>query len=434
MTPRQASVAVLLQVVQNGRSLTDSLNQQLPKLKAEDRALCQALSYGCLRFYPKLDFLARQLVDKPLRNKDQDIHYLILIGLYQLLEMRIPDHAAVSQTVAVCKSLRKQWAKNLVNGVLRNFLRQKTQLIERLTPENERETYYNHPGWLLEKLQQAWPDDWEAITTANNQQAPMSLRVHQGKLSREAYLEKLVTQSLPATALHQTLHGIQLKQAIPTEALPGFVQGEVSVQDGAAQLAAELLKPQAGERILDACAAPGGKTAHLLETQAGLEELVAVDIEAERLERITENLTRLGLSATLVCADASEPASWWDGRPFDRILLDAPCSATGVIRRHPDIKLLRRASDISTLQALQHKLLRQVWPLLKQGGMLLYATCSVLPEENHEQVSRFLSEQTDANLVPIEADWGRPMSAGRQILPGEQDMDGFFYALICKSD
>lgn len=433
MTPRQASVAVLQQVIQHGRSLTDSLNVQLPKLKPADRALCQAMSYGVLRHYHRLDYLAGKLLDKPLRKKDQDVYCLILLGLYQLLEMRIPDHAVVSQTVAVSKGLKKHWAKNLVNAVLRNFQRQKDTLLSSLD-DNNAVTFYSHPDWLIQRLKKAWPDDWQAILQANNQQAPMSLRVNPQHGSRQDYLAKLSQQEISASPLPHTQQGIQLTQASPVEALPGFSEGKISVQDGAAQLAAELLAAEAGERILDACAAPGGKTAHILEAQAGLAELVAVDIEQPRLDRIGENLQRLGLVAKLVCGDASQPDAWWDGHAFDRILLDAPCSASGVIRRHPDIKLLRRDTDIASLTALQHKLLRQLWPLLKSGGMLLYATCSVLPEENHLQIQQFLAEQPDARLQDIAADWGRPMPAGRQILPGEQEMDGFFYACLLKTD
>ena len=433
MTPRQASVATLLQVIQHGRSLTDSLNHSLAKLKPADRALCQAICYGVLRHYHRLESLLQGLMEKPLRQKDQDIHCLLLIGLYQLLEMRIPDHAAVSQTVAASKALRKPWARQLVNGVLRNFQRQQESLLASLT-EADPVSFYSHPQWLINRLQQAWPDDWQAILTANNLQAPMSLRVNRRRLSRDDYLARLTKQNIAARALPWTQQGIQLQQAVPVEALPGFAEGDVSVQDGAAQLAAELLATGAGEAILDACAAPGGKTAHILESQPELQEVVAIDVEPQRLERVTENLQRLGVQARLVCDDASEPARWWDGQPFDRILLDAPCSASGVIRRHPDIKLLRRETDIPTLMALQHKLLRQLWPLLKSGGMLLYATCSVLPEENHLQIQQFLAEQADARLQTIEADWGRTMPAGRQILPGEEEMDGFYYACLRKTE
>lgn len=434
MTPRQASVAILLQVIQHGRSLTDSLNHTLPKLtQPADKAFCQALCYGSLRWHLKLDYLLGKLMKKSLRQKDQDVYCLLLIGLYQLLEMRIPDHAAVSQTVAVTKALRKPWAKDLVNAVLRNFRRQQTELLASLTAVQTPNAFYAHPAWLQDKIQRAWPNDWQTILEANNQQAPMSLRVNRKKNNREDYLQKLADKDITASALTHLKHGLQLATPTGVEQLPGFDAGEVSVQDGAAQLAAELLQAKAGERILDACAAPGGKTAHILESQAGLKEVLAIDIEQTRLDKVAESLQRLGLSATLVCADAAEPDDWWDGQPFDSILLDAPCSATGVIRRHPDIKLLRRADDIPALQAIQHKLLRQLWPLLRQGGMLLYATCSVLPEENQQQIDRFLTEQPDAKLQPIEVDWGRATPAGRQILPGEDNMDGFFYAILYKT-
>lgn len=434
MTPRQASVAILLQVIQHGRSLTDSLNATLPKLtQPADKALCQAMCYGCLRSYLKLDTLLGKLLKKPLRQKDQDVYCLLLLGLYQLLEMRIPDHAAVSLTVTATRSLRKPWAKELVNAVLRNFRRRQTALLESLSPATNPTAFYSHPGWLLDKFKQAWPDDWQAVVEANNRQAPMSLRVNRQQQSRADYLKTLAEKDITAFAIAHTSQGIQLGSPAGVEQLPGFDTGAVSVQDGAAQLAVELLQPQAGERLLDACAAPGGKTAHILESQPRLKELVAVDIEQARLDKITENLQRLGLQATLICGDAAEPVDWWDGQAFDRILLDAPCSATGVIRRHPDIKLLRRADDIPALRAIQYKLLQQLWPLLKQGGMLLYATCSVLPEENQQQIGRFLTEQSDARLRPIEAEWGRVTPAGQQILPGEDNMDGFFYARLYKT-
>lgn len=434
MTPRQTSVAILLQVIQHGRSLTDSLNSRTGKLKPEDRGLCQAICYGVLRHYQRLEWLLGKLLDKPLRNKDQDVHCLMLVGLYQLLEMRIPDHAAVSQTVAETRSLKKPWAKNLVNAVLRNFLRQQSDLLGELGPESDIVAFYSHPEWLIHKLQQDWPDDWQTIVEANNRQAPMSLRNNQCQQSRDDYLKKLQEQNLEAHALPYVSDGIQLTRPVPVESLPGFSEGTVSVQDGAAQLAAILLNTQPGERVLDACAAPGGKTVHILEACSELDELVAIDIESERLERVTENLQRSGLNANLICADVAEPDSWWDGKLFDRILLDAPCSASGVIRRHPDIKLLRRVEDIAALTTLQHKLLRQLWPLLNQGGMLLYATCSVLAEENHLQIQQFIAEQPDAQLQTIEADWGRAMPAGRQILPGNEEMDGFYYACLFKTD
>ena len=434
MTPRQASVAILLQVIQHGRSLTDSLNAILPRLgQSSDAALCQALCYGSLRWQLKLDYLLGKLLKKPLRQKDQDVYCLLLIGLYQLLEMRIPDHAAVSQTVAVTKSLRKPWAKDLVNAVLRNFQRQQDSLLDSIHAETNPDAFYAHPPWLCTRLQQAWPDDWQTILAANNQQAPMSLRVNRQKGDRAAYLAQLAEKAIPARALPHVRDGIELDHATGVEQLPDFDSGAASVQDGAAQLAAELLQAQPGDRILDACAAPGGKTAHILESEPALQAVIAVDIEQKRLDRVNENLQRLGLTAQLVCGDAAEPASWWDGQPFDRILLDAPCSATGVIRRHPDIKCLRRDDDIPNLQQLQQKLLQQLWPLLKQGGMLLYATCSVLPEENHQQISHFLANQADARLQPIEAEWGRDTPAGRQILPGEDNMDGFFYAMLYKT-
>lgn len=432
MQPRLASVQILLQVIQHGRSLTDELNKVLPKVEAKQRAFVQALCYGVLRWYPRLDFILSQLLKKPLRERDFDVYCLLLAGLYQLAFMRIPDHAAVSETVATTKKFNKRWAKDLVNAILRAYRREESRLQVEL--QNEPEALYAHPDWLIDTLQQAWPEQWQQVLEANNEQAPMSLRVNQQKISRDEYLTSLKTHKIPAHACRHAHHGITLEQALLVENLPGFTDGQVSVQDAAAQLAAEILDSQPGERILDACAAPGGKTVHILESQDRLDELVALDVDETRLERVSENLQRLDLQATITCGDAADPEGWWDGRPFDRILLDAPCSATGVIRRHPDIKLLRRPEDISQLQATQQKILTVLWPLLKPGGMLLYATCSVLPMENSAQIEQFLNTTPDATQQPIHGSWGHSAGTGRQILPGEDEMDGFFYACLHKSN
>jgi len=431
MHARLASVQVLLQVIQHGRSLTDALNDILPDVEPQQRAFVQAVSYGCLRNYHKLDFMLAELLTKPLRKKDTDVFCLLLTGLYQLIEMRTPDHAAVSETVSTTKRLNKRWAKDLVNAVLRNFSRQQAELEAKLA--NHTKARYSHPDWLVKTIQQAWPDNWQDILTANNTQAPMSLRVNAQKISTDEYLQQLQNAGITAHLAPHVAHGITLQQACPVEELPGFTAGQVSVQDTAAQLAAEILNPQTGERILDACAAPGGKTAHILESQPELGAMLALDIEPKRLTRIDENLQRLGLKAKLICGDGLKPDDWWDGQAFDRILLDAPCSATGVIRRHPDIKLLRRPTDIEQLVQTQQKILAKLWPLLKPGGMLLYATCSILPVENTQQIQQFLDKTGDARLQPIERAWGQSTGAGQQIMPGEDEMDGFFYACLHKS-
>jgi 16S rRNA (cytosine967-C5)-methyltransferase len=429
MKARPLAIRVLKEVLEQGRSLSGALPVQLAKADEGERALTQELSYGVLRYYLQLDAVAAELLDKPLKAKDSDVQLLILMGLYQILYMRIPNHAAVSETVNVTKALKKPWARGLVNALLRRFLREREALMAGL--EDDQEARYAHPPWFIEALKRAWPEQWQAVLDANNAYPPMTLRNNARQGSRDAYIRELQEAGLEATAVPCTDNGITLARAVGVERLPGFADGRVSVQDGAAQLAAELLGAKSGEHILDACAAPGGKLAHVLET-APETEVVAVDIDADRVARIEENLGRLRLEAQVLTADAANTAAWWDGRAFDRILLDAPCSATGVIRRHPDIKLLRRESDIDQLAELQARILDALWPTLRSGGRLLYVTCSVMALENHLQVRTFLDRHKDARHLPLEVPWGHACEVGRQILPGEDGMDGFYYALLEK--
>ena len=428
--PRFASVQVLQQIISQGHNLPDALAAVTKQLGDKDRALTQAICYGTVRYYCQLDFIAQQLLQKPFKEKDQDIYFLLLIGLYQLREMRIPDHAAVSETVNVSKSLKKPWARGLINAVLRNYQRQVEQL-DRAIEQNEA-AHYAHPAWWIERLKQAWPQQWQDILIQNNQLPPFSLRVNRQHYSPQGYIELLRQNKIEATENNKVATAITLSHALDVDQLPGFSEGKVSVQDAAAQLAAPLLDPQAGERILDACAAPGGKTLHIFEQQPQLRQLLALDNDAQRLQRVEENRLRGGANITTLCGSAEQPEQWWDRQDFDRILLDAPCSASGVIRRHPDIKLLRRESDLPALTETQQEILSALWPLLKEGGILLYATCSVFPEENAVQVKRFLEQQKTARLITIEADWGHDTGFGRQVLPGEDKMDGFFYAKLQK--
>ena len=432
LSPRLAATRALILVMRDGRNLPDALEGLLNRVQTErDRALTQAMAYGVLRWYWRLDWLLSQLMQTPLKTRDIDIQACLLLGLYQLLEMRIPDHAAVAETVKLASQLKKVWAKKLINGVLRNLVRQRETLLASMQLHAVARTA--HPQWLLTRLQQDWPQCWEAITTANNTSPPMSLRVNATLYDRTDYLARLAENGISAAAAPHTESGLILAEPMNVERLPEFAQGAVSVQDAAAQLAAQLLNTQPGERVLDACAAPGGKTAHILERQPRLAELIALDVSPQRLQRVDENLKRLGLQATTRAGDASQPSCWWDQQAFDRILLDAPCSASGVIRRHPDIKLLRRADDLSQTVKVQAQILNALWPLLKPGGMLLYATCSVLQQENSQQIQHFLATHADARLAPIDAAWGHEQQAGRQILPGEEGMDGFFYACIHKA-
>lgn len=397
---------------------------------ASDGALVQELTYGTLRWFHQLAGIAALLLTKPLKPKDQDVYALLLVGLYQLRYMRVATHAAVDETVAATETLGKPWAKGLINACLREYLRRGADMVKLV--DSDPALRLSHPAWLLEKFRDAWPEDWERIAQANNERPPLTLRVNLRRQTRSAYLEKLSAANiaLQPTSILDT--DTTLAAPLPVSVLPGFAAGEVSVQDAAAQWATVLLDAQPGERVLDACAAPGGKTGHILERTPGLTELVALDREAVRVGLIEQNLKRLGLKARLVTADASAPEGGWGGQPFDRILLDVPCSATGVIRRHPDIKLRRRPEDLPKLTATQARLLAALWPLLRPGGKLLYVTCSILPEENENQMWAFLTGESSAIEVSLPTAVGRPRGVGRQILPGDDGMDGFYYACLLK--
>jgi 16S rRNA (cytosine967-C5)-methyltransferase len=456
MHARALAAKVIAAVARDGRSLSDALPQAIGRLhESAERALLQELCYGTLRDYYRLAALAARFLRKPVKRKDEDIRALTLIGLHQLASMRVAPHAAVSLTVAACDELGKAWAKGLVNAILRGYQRTRSEaegvgarFITRSAtggmngaPANEasaeapqdREARYNHPAWLIDALQADWPERWREILDANDARAPMTLRVNRRKIPRDDYRRELAERGIESSAAPYAPDALILAAPIDVLQLPAFEQGHVSVQDAGAQLAAPLLEAQNGERILDACAAPGGKSAHILESVPGTVELHALDVDAQRLERVHATLRRLGLSARCIAGDAGAPAQWWDGVPYDRVLLDAPCSATGVIRRHPDIKLLRRAADVDALAARQSQLLRALWPLLKPGGQFVYATCSVLKRENELPLIEFLEQHDDARERVIDAEWGRACRVGRQILPGEAAMDGFYYARIIKS-
>ncbi len=405
-----------------------SLNQLLPAaletVGARDRGLLQQLCYGTLRYYPRLQPQLQQLLSKPLKNRDRDLEALLLLGLYQLEETRVPDHAAVAATVAATRTLNKVWAKGLCNAVLRSYLRQRGQLLDKLSAA----AATAHPEWLFDALQREWPERANAIMAANNEQPPMVLRVNPRHGSREAYLAALAAADIAATAGEQAPEAIYLGQAVDVATLPGFTAGWVSVQDEAAQLAAQLLGARAGERVLDACAAPGGKACHLLELEPAI-QLTAMDVDASRLQRVHDNLQRLSLQAEVVQGNAAAPPASLQGQRFDRILVDAPCSASGVIRRHPDVKLLRRADDIAALATQQQWILQGLWPLLQPGGTLLYVTCSVLDAENSAVVDRFLAATEDAAVLPVDLP-GAQRSHGVQLLPTSGGPDGLFFSLL----
>lgn len=428
---RGVAVEVLLAVLRGRENLNNALDARLGALADErDRGLVRELSYGVLRWLPRLRHFLARLLDQPLRARDRDIECILVLGLYQLAYTRVPPYAAVDSAVALAAKRRKPWARGLVNAVLRRYQREQ----EALEAETEADVpaSHAHPPWLAAALEQAWPHHWRAVLAANNTRAPMTLRVNARHYGAADYLRRLGAAGIAAAPGHRSPQAVILDAPMDVRGLPGFDDGDVSVQDEAAQLAAPLLAPQPGERVLDACAAPGGKTAHLLESCPDLGELVAIEEDASRVTLLQETLDRLGLACTVHTADAAVANTWWDGRPFHRILLDAPCSATGVIRRHPDIKSRRTARDIGNFAATQERLLEALWPTLAAGGTLLYATCSTLPPENAVIMDAFLARHSDARVDPLPADWGQSHGPGRQILPGEEDMDGFYYARLRK--
>ncbi|HAS6340713.1 TPA: 16S rRNA (cytosine(967)-C(5))-methyltransferase RsmB [Vibrio vulnificus] len=424
MNVRAAAANVLYQVVDRGNSLSTALPEAQQSIRPRDHALLQEICYGALRYLPRLESIAGKLMDKPLKGKQRVFHHLILVGLYQLGHMRIPAHAAVGETVEGAQALKGPRLRGLINAVLRNYQREQQALDEFSVSHNAGK--YVHPSWLLKILQDAYPEQWQTIVEANNNKAPMWLRVNHAHHDRDEYLQLLKNANIDSTLHSEAMDAIKLATPCDVHSLPGFEQGWVSVQDAAAQLSFNYLQPKDGELILDCCAAPGGKTAHILE-RVSAREVVALDCDEQRLKRVTENLKRLNLQAKVICGDARNPEQWWQGEQFDRILLDAPCSATGVIRRHPDIKWLRRAEDITALAQLQSEIFDAMWAQLKPGGTLVYATCSITPMENVEQVKAFLARTPAAQLVGSERE-----NPGRQILPGEEDMDGFYYAVLVK--
>ena len=417
--PRTTAAKILQSVIYKGESLS-------PALQDVEDPMVRDLCYGSLRWHEPLSALINELLSKKIKNKDKDIECLIRIGLYQIIYQKTPDHAAVAETVNALKGLKKPWAKNLVNAVLRNYLREKENL---QTEINKRQVVkYAFPQWLIHKIKQAWPDNWESILNESNQRAPMTLRVNLNHQTREQYLQKLSEQGIQAQSLDEVETAIKLDKPCNVFDLPNFEKGEVSVQDGAAQLASILLDCQDGMSVLDACAAPGGKTGHILESAKNL-TVIAVDNSESRLKRVIQNLERLKLDAKVITADVLDTERYAKNKQFDRILLDAPCSATGVIRRHPDIKVLRRESDIAELSQLQGKMLDALWDKLKPEGIMLYATCSILPEENEQQIETFIQRHNKVEILPI----AKAQGLGRQVFPHEKSMDGFYLCLLKKS-
>jgi len=440
---RARAARIVAQVVTQGRSL-DTLLAAESSGTPQERGLLRSLCYDSIRWYIRLDALLRRLLARPNQPLTPELHALAIVGLCQLLYTDVPAHAAVDETVNATRLLQQPRAAGLVNAVLRRCQREGAKLAAGIDRDTAIRTA--HPRWLVDRLAADWPanvegPNFEQILAANNERPPFWLRVNRLRCSGTAYREQLQAQGLEVVDSRDDDHTLLLSRAVDVHDLPGFADGLVSVQDAAAQLAAPLLAPAPGERILDACAAPGGKTCHLLELQPGLQELVAVDVSKERLVRVQDNLQRLGLTAKVVAGDAGESSIWWDGREFDRILLDVPCSATGVIRRHPDIKLLRRSEDIGALAERQRQLLARAWPMLKPGGRLVYASCSVLRAETAGVVSAFLRGNEQVRDVTADAlsalgvpgiDVSARKAAGYAIATGTAGMDGFYYACLEK--
>ncbi|MCP3688199.1 MAG: 16S rRNA (cytosine(967)-C(5))-methyltransferase RsmB [Gammaproteobacteria bacterium] len=429
MNPRWLALKSLLLVVQRGRALDEALKlvlQDKADIDDRDRALCKALAYGVCRWYMALQNVLKNYLRKPIRKKDTDLELILILGLYQLVLMDIDNHAAVNESVKLTLWQKKSWARGLVNAVLRGAIRDQVRV-----KSDFDETSY--PDWIKHKVTQDWPQQVDSILVAGNQQAPMVLRADLRRISMPDCIASLLSQGHAASAHEFVDTAVVLDKPCNVNAIDGFKRGIFSVQDAAPQLAAGLLDCQPGMRVLDACAAPGGKTAHLLQATDKL-ELLALDQDQRRLELVAENLQRIGGEAKLQCGDAAYPEDWFDGRPFDRILADVPCSASGVIRRHPDIKLLRRPDDIAGMVARQRKILTALWPLLKPGGVLLYSTCSMFKDENEQQIDWFVQNTDNCSVLALNSvQWGEDRLWGRQILPGSQNMDGFYYARLQKT-
>ncbi|CNI54642.1 16S rRNA (cytosine(967)-C(5))-methyltransferase RsmB [Yersinia pekkanenii] len=421
---RSIAAKAISQVLDQGQSLSTVLPGLQKSISDKDRALLQELCFGTLRVLPQLEWCIQQLMARPMTGKQRIFHYLIMVGLYQLIYTRIPPHAALAETVEGATVLKRPQLKGLINGVLRQFQRQQVELLERAA---NNDSHYLHPSWLLARIKQAYPDQWQQILDANNQKPPMWLRVSRLHHTRSEYLDLLKQAGIDAEPHAFYSDALRLMTPCPVNQLPGFELGWVTIQDASAQGCVDLLDPQNGEQILDLCAAPGGKTTHILEA-APKAHVLAVDIDEQRLSRVNENLQRLQLHAVVRVGDGRTPEAWCGDQQFDRILLDAPCSATGVIRRHPDIKWLRRNSDIAELAQLQSEIIEAIWPRLKKGGVMVYATCSILPEENQQQIAAFLQRHSEAEL----AGTGTPTTPGKQNLPHPEDGDGFFYAKLIK--
>ncbi|WP_345776627.1 16S rRNA (cytosine(967)-C(5))-methyltransferase RsmB [Pseudoxanthomonas sp. PXM02] len=422
---RVLAARVVDAVMYRGRSLKAELATNLPRIEdPRDRALLEAICFAVLRARARSDAALAAWMAKPLGRADNELRALLHVGFAQLVVMELPAHAALSATVEAVRALGRPHQDKLVNALLRRAQREGL-------PEAPADALW--PAWLRRQVREDWPAEANAIFAASQHEAPLWLRVNSRHGTREAYRQRLHEAGIAAEPVEGMADALVLQTPVAATALPGFTAGDVSVQDGAAQQVADLfadLPP--GARVLDMCAAPGGKTAHLLERDPSL-QVLALDVDERRLQRVRETLGRVGVEATLRAADAADTAAWWDGQPFDAVLLDAPCSATGIVRRQPDVLLHRRPEDLVALTALQSRLLDVAWQVLRRGGVLVYATCSILSSENTAQITHFLERTKDAVPGDLPESLGRQTATAAQRLPGEQAMDGFFYAVMRKA-
>jgi len=426
---RALAARSLAEIAMRGASLREVMERNAPKLRdPRDRALLMALLSEGARWWLRFDAAIDHLLEKSLRHKDPAIHALLVLGLVQLEILQLQDYAAVAATVEATRTLKRPQLARLVNAVLRRWQRERENLIARLDAKPQ--TRHAHPEWLAKALASDWPAQADAVMAADNREPPLMLRVNRQHIERAALLAQFQATGYEAS-LHPWLpDALVLPHSADITRMPGFENGAFAVQDGAAQVAADLADLKHGMRVLDACAAPGGKACHLLE-RARI-DLTALEVDAKRGERIRQNLMRLRLDAKIVIGDAGAPAGWWKRQPFDRILIDAPCSATGVLRRRPDVRLHRRESDIAAMHEQQRRILLALWPLLAPGGRLIYITCSVLRAENEVIVGDLLAQQGDARVVPFTLPVGHAAKVGWQILPGDGDLDGMYYAVLEK--
>ncbi len=431
MNVRHLAVKALTPLLLQSSSLKYTLKAQLRDCPEQQRPFLQELCYGSMRHLTQLDAFLEVLSPKKIKAKDQDIKATILIGLYQLYKLNTSDHAAISETVDVCLLLNKRWATGFVNATLRRFQREQAELESSLASNNS--FVFNHPEWYIEKLKHNWPSQWQDILHANDQHPPLTLRVNTKLVSRETLMETLSEEGIDTYKTEHSQYGITLSKATDIVSTQVFQDGLISVQDEAPQLAADLIDPKPNDLILDACSAPGGKLLHLLELAQSMDvEVQGLELEQHRADRIVENFERLGLDCHIHIADATEK-DWWDGRLYNKILLDTPCSATAVIRRNPDIKVMRKSEDIHQLAKLQKQILTNMWSMLAEGGTLVYATCSIFKQENERLIASFCKEHEDAKHIPIDADWGEQREYGRQLFPVVDKHDGFYYAVLSKS-